>query len=112
MARVVVLRQLRMNWHPRNSRKTGYKIFNRYKEFGLEVPAYSFHEWVIRVTRCGRMCFGRRKISLSTVFGGQYVGIREFADEVWLVSFMDYNPGFFEKDEDRVEPVGHRPNRP
>jgi putative transposase len=46
------------------------------------------------------------------VFAGQYVGIREVADEVWLVSFMNYDLGFFDKDENRVEPVGHNPFAP
>jgi putative transposase len=58
------------------------------------------------VTQCGRICVGRRKINLSTVFGGQYSGIREVADSIRLVSFMDYDLGFFDKDENRVEPVG------
>ena len=35
---------------------------------------------------------------------GQIIGIREVADQVWLVSFMHYDLGFFDKDEDRVEP--------
>jgi hypothetical protein len=30
---------------------------------------------------------GHRKINLSTVFTGQYVGVREVTDEVWHVSF-------------------------
>ena len=38
------------------------------------------------VTQCGRICIGRRKINFSTVFAGQYEGIREIADEIWLVS--------------------------
>jgi hypothetical protein len=42
---------------------------------------------------------GRRKIHLSTVFAGQYVGMREIADEVWFVSFMDYDLGLFDKDD-------------
>ena len=31
---------------------------------------YPFHDRTITVTRCGRLCFGRRKINLSTVFAG------------------------------------------
>ena len=77
-----------------------------------EVPEYPFHDRTLLVTQCGRICFGRRKINLSTVFAGQYIGIREIADEVWLVSFMDYDLGFFDKDENRVEPVGHNPFAP
>jgi transposase InsO family protein len=73
------------------------------------VPEYPFHDRTVKVTQCGRICIGRRKINLSTVFAGQYVGLREIADEVWLVSFMDYDLGFFDKDENRVEPVGKNP---
>ena len=54
-------------------------------------PEYPFHDRTVRVTRCGRICIGKRKINLSTVFAGQMVGIREVADEIWLVSFMDYD---------------------
>ena len=64
---------------------------------------------MIQVTQCGRICIGRRKIQFSTVFAGQYVGIREIADEVWLVSFMEYDLGFFDGSVNRVEPVGDNP---
>jgi transposase InsO family protein len=77
-----------------------------------QVPEYPFHDRTIQVTQCGRICVGRRKINLSTVFGGQYVGIREVADQVWLVSFMEYDLGFFDQDENRVEPVGLNPFAP
>jgi len=70
-----------------------------------ERPEYPFHDRTIRVTQCGRLCIGRRKINFSNVFGGQYVGIREVADGIWLVSFMDYDLGFFDEKENRVEPV-------
>ena len=52
-------------------------------------PDYPFHDRAIRVTACGRICIGRRKINLSTAFAGQTVGIREVEDQVWLVSFLD-----------------------
>jgi putative transposase len=37
----------------------------------------------------GRICLGRKKINLGTVFAGQAVGVREVQDDLWLVSFMD-----------------------
>jgi len=77
--------------------------------FYPETPDYPFHERVIQVTQCGRICIGRRKIQFSTVFAGQYVGVREIADEVWLVSFMQYDLGFFDRSLNRVEPVGDNP---
>ena len=55
--------------------------------------------------RCGRIGIGRRKINLSTVFAGQYVGVREVTEEVWLVSFLDYDPGFFDRELNKVEPM-------
>ena len=58
----------------------------------------------MRVTRCGRICIGHRKVNLSTVFAGQVVGIREVDDKIWLVSFMDYDLGYFDEEEARVEP--------
>jgi len=75
-------------------------------------PEYPCHDRTIKVTRCGRICIGRRKINLSTVFAGQYVGVREVADEVWLVSFMEYDLGFFDRELNKVEPVGKNPFAP
>ncbi len=42
------------------------------------------------MTRCGRICFGRRKIYISTVFGGQTVGSREIANQIWLAGTDSY----------------------
>ena len=68
-------------------------------------PEYPYHDRTVRVTRCGRLCVGRLKVNLSTVFAGQLVGIREVEDQVWLVSFLDYDLGFFDKERGRVEPA-------
>jgi transglutaminase-like putative cysteine protease len=76
------------------------------------VPEYPFHDRTILVTQCGRICIGRRKINLSTVFAGQYVGVREVADAIWLVSFMDYDLGYFDELDNRVEPVDYNPFAP
>lgn len=80
--------------------------------FHPEPPEYPFHDRTIQVTQCGRICIGHRKVNFSTVFAGQYVGIREVADEIWLVSFMEYDLGFFDRTENRVEPVGVNPFAP
>lgn len=68
-------------------------------------PDYPFHDRSVRVTRCGRICIGKRKINLSQVFAGQIVGIREVEDQIWLVSFLNYDLGFFDANEGRVEPA-------
>ena len=38
-----------------------------------EEPQYPFHDRRVRVTRCGRIYIGHRKVNLSTVFAGQVV---------------------------------------
>ena len=58
----------------------------------------------IRVTRCGRICIGSRKINLSIVFAGQIVGIREVDHQIWQVSFLEYDLGYFDNEQGRVEP--------
>jgi putative transposase len=70
---------------------------------GLSDLEYPFHDRTITVTCCGRICIGRRKINLSTVFAGQNVGIKEVSDKIWLVSFMKYDLGFFDQEAGRVE---------
>ena len=62
-----------------------------------------FHDRTAQVTQCGRICIQRRKINFSTVFAGQTVGIREVADKIWLVRFMQYDLGFFDEEVGRVE---------
>jgi len=48
---------------------------------------------------------GCRPINLSQVFAGQCVGIREVSDGIWLVSFMDYDLGYFDLENSKVEPL-------
>ena len=67
-------------------------------------PDYPFHDRTVRVTRCGRICLGNRKINLSVALAEQLVGIREVDDQVWQVSFLEYDLGYFDRDQDRVEP--------
>jgi hypothetical protein len=65
---------------------------------GIGELEYPFHDRTITVTSCGRICIGRRKINLSTVFAGQNVGVKEVSDKVWLLSFMKYDLGFFDQE--------------
>src|SRR5207245_3221718 len=57
------------------------------------------------VTRCGRICLGRKIVNFSTVFAAQAVAIKEVHDDIWLVSFMDYDLGYFDLETRVVEPL-------
>jgi putative transposase len=45
------------------------------------------------------------KINLSVVFAGQSVSVRKVSDRIWLVSFMDYDLGYFDDETWRLEPI-------
>jgi putative transposase len=72
---------------------------------GLAELDYPFHDKIVTVTRCGRICFKGQKVNLSSVFAGQNIGIKEVADRIWLVSFMQYDLGFFDHETCRLESV-------
>jgi hypothetical protein len=75
---------------------------------GLDYP---LHDKTIVVARCGRICLGKKKINFSQVFAGQAVGIKEVHDDIWLVSFMDYDLGYFDLETRVLEPL-ENPVRP
>lgn len=74
---------------------------------GLLPIEYPMHDRTIEVTSCGRICIGKMKINLSKVFMGQKMGLKEVSEGVWLVSFMDYDLGYFDVDSCRFEPLNN-----
>jgi len=72
---------------------------------GLQEIDYPYHDKIVTVTNCGRICIGKRKINLSQALAGQNIGIKELEDKIWLVSFMSYDLGFFDEETCRVEPA-------
>lgn len=70
---------------------------------GLPDVSYPFHDKTVTVTNCGRICLGGKKIHFSTVFAGHDVGLRQVEDDVWLVSFMDYDMAYFDMESSRVQ---------
>jgi hypothetical protein len=71
----------------------------------LEPLYYPLHDKTITVSHCGRICDRGLKVSLSRAFAGQEVGIKEMEDGIWVVSFLDYDLGYFDNMSKRVEPV-------
>lgn len=86
--------------YPTELYKTSDREFKR-----LQPLFYPFHDKTILVTQCGRICERNMKVSLSKAFAGQEVGIKEVEDGIWVVSFLDYDLGYFDEAGKRVEPV-------
>jgi putative transposase len=72
---------------------------------GLEELTYPFHDATFTVTQCGRICFHGRKVNLSHVFAGQNVGVTQVGERIWLVTFMQYDLGYFDDETCRLEPI-------
>jgi putative transposase len=72
---------------------------------GLPEIDYPFHDKIVTLTTCGRICFNTQKINLSQVFAGQNVGIKQVDERIWLVSFMEYDLGYFDDETCRLEPL-------
>ena len=72
---------------------------------GLQELTYPFHDHTIAVTRCGRICFKGQKVNLSHVFAGQNVGVTQVGERIWLVTFMQYDLGYFDDETCRLEPI-------
>jgi putative transposase len=72
---------------------------------GLEDLTYPFHDTTITVTHCGRICFKGHKVNLSHAFAGQSVGVTQVGDRIWLVTFMQYDLGYFDDETCRLEPI-------
>ena len=43
------------------------------------------------------------KVNLSRSLTGQNVGVKQITDDIWLVSFMHYDLGFFDHESCRLE---------
>jgi putative transposase len=74
---------------------------------GVTPLEYPLHDWSATVTTCGRICYRGRKVNVSQVFAGQLVGVRQVSERIWLVTFMDYDLGYFDDETCRLEPIAN-----
>jgi putative transposase len=72
---------------------------------GLEDLSYPFHDATFTITNCGRICFHGRKINISHALAGQRVGVTQVGERIWLVTFMQYDLGYFDDEACRLEPI-------
>lgn len=71
----------------------------------LEPLSYPLHDKTIKVTQCGRICYKNFKVSLSQAFAGENIGLKETDDGVWLVTFMEYDLGYFDEKSNKLDPL-------
>lgn len=81
-----------------------YQISRR-QYSGIKPLEYPMHDKTVNVTFCGRICIEKKKINLSRVFAGHAIGLKQVSDETWLVTFIDYDLGYFDTESSNFEPL-------
>jgi putative transposase len=71
---------------------------------GLPPLTYPGHDKTLIISNCGRVCLSRAKIHMSKAFANQPVGLTEVDDQIWSVTFMDYEIGFFDEQSRKFAP--------
>jgi putative transposase len=72
----------------------------------LPEPTYHAFDDVLRVNRGGQVYIaGVGQVVLSTVLGGEHVGVREERDGRWLVTFCDLDLGYAGPGKRMFEPI-------
>jgi hypothetical protein len=76
----------------------GARISTRYSACEADAAAAGHGDRLV-VERIGR------KVNLSHVFAGQNVGVTQVGERIWLVTFMQYDLGYFDDETCRLEPI-------
>jgi transposase InsO family protein len=72
---------------------------------GLPEISYPLHDREVVITACGRICMYRKRINVSHVLAGQRVGIKEVDEGIWIVSFMHYDLGYIDLEQQTLQPL-------
>ena len=85
--------------------KTPSEVYSRSdRTYRGELPIWSYpcHDFALRVTHSGRICMNNTKVHISGALTDHYVGVKEVEDDLWLVSFMDYDLGYFDLENKKL----------
>jgi hypothetical protein len=67
--------------------------------------SYPFHDRDVLVTSCGRIRMHRKRINISTVLAGQKLGIKDVDEAIWLTSFMHYDLGYIDLEQQTLQTI-------
>lgn len=82
-----------------------YTRSDRAYERILSPLEYSDHDMAVTVSNCGTISkAGQFRVYLGTPFSGYKVGVRHLPDDVWQVSFMEYDLGYFDSQCQKIKP--------
>ena len=89
--------------------KTPSQVYKKsVREYPKLIPelSYPMHDQKLLVTQCGTIRLkNSQRVFISETLGGQYLGLNQVADEIWQLSFMDYELGFFDTETYKFAPA-------
>ena len=68
---------------------------------------YPFHDFTVKVQDSGCVSFHGIKIYVSCALVGQTLGVSELEDDIWKVSFLEHDLGFFGLESRKFEQGGN-----
>lgn len=71
---------------------------------------YPNHDQALRVSKCGSIYLrNRQRVFVGTPLGGEYLGLTQIDTELWSVSFMEYELGYFDNQSWKFCPAPENP---
>lgn len=68
---------------------------------------YPFHDFTVKVQDSGCVNFRGKKIYVACALVGQTLGVSELEDDIWKVSFLEHDLGFFDLESRKFEQGGN-----
>lgn len=70
----------------------------------LDPLEYPDHENTHQVSLCGSVHLkNKKRLYIGEPFGGQNVGIKRVEEDIWKITFMSYDLGFFDLDNPKIQ---------
>ena len=85
---------------PSDVYKNSLPRYDRLLEFG-----YPFHDRDTMVTRWTRICIHPKGTTTSAILAGQKLGVKEVDDGIWVGSFMHYDPGYIDLEQQILQTI-------
>lgn len=71
---------------------------------GLPDITYPDYDQSLLISNCGRLCFNKLKIYISSALSNQPIGLKEIDSGIWQLDFMDYTLGYFDEKSEKFSP--------
>ena len=83
-------------------------VYSKKQYHDLEELEYPEHDCTTKVSSCGKISMNSKNLYVSSVLAYQNLGIKRIDEDVWKVTFMNYDLGFFDYESKKLK-TGNNP---